>query len=151
MDPKDYLTIIGRRKWVNAITVAVAVAVAIIGTLLTTPVYEASAILRIAAATASGGAADYVGYDDIMYVDRLLNTYTKIATSDSKLQELAQKLGLQPGAKALHVEAEMPANTELISIKVEDKDPVLAARAANTLADILISDFRNQYVQGGKT
>jgi polysaccharide biosynthesis transport protein len=151
MDPKDYLAIIGRRKWVIAITVAVAVAVAIIGTLLTTPVYEASTILRIAAASASGGSADYVGYDDMMYVDRLLNTYTKIATSDSKLQELAQKLGLPPGAKAPHVEAEMPANTELISIKAEDKDPALAARAANTLADILIGDFKNQYAQGGKT
>jgi tyrosine-protein kinase len=149
MDPKRFLAIMRRRRWVIIVTTTVAVVVAIIATLLTPPSYEASVILRIAAAAATGGSTDYVSYDDIMYVDRLLNTYTKIATSDSKLQELAQKLGMPAGAKALHVVAEMPANTELISIKVEDKDPALAAQAANTLADILMADFRNQYAQGG--
>ena len=131
------------------VTTGMAVAVAIVGTLLTPPSYEASLILRIASAAASGGSADYVSYDSIMYVDRLLNTYTKIATSDAKLQELAQKLGLPPGTKALRVNAELPANTELMSIQVEANDPALAARAANTLADMLMTDFRNQYAQGG--
>src|SRR5438477_6372246 len=99
MDPKRFLAIIGRRKWVIVITTAVAVVLAIIGTLLTPPSYEASVILRIAAAAATGGSADYVSYDSMLYVDRLLNTYTTIAGSDSKLQELTQKLGLPPGAK----------------------------------------------------
>jgi polysaccharide biosynthesis transport protein len=146
MDLKHYLAVLGRRKRVIAVTAAVTVVVAIIGTLLATPSYEAAAMLRIAAA--SGASAEYVGYNDIMYADRLMNTYSKIATNEATLKELAQKLDLQ---KAPDVVAEIPANTELISIKVEDRDPALAAHAANTLADILVADFRSQYAETGKT
>src|SRR4051794_30110808 len=140
MDLNHYLAILRRRKWVILVAMIVTIAVTLIVTLLTKPWYEASATLRIE--TLSGGASQYVGYNDIMYADRLMNTYTKIATADSTMKELAQRLGVQ---KAPQVVAEIPANTELISLKVGDTNPALAATAANALADILVADFKNQY------
>ncbi|MFL5735305.1 MAG: polysaccharide biosynthesis tyrosine autokinase [Chloroflexia bacterium] len=146
MDLNHYLAILRRRKWVILVAMIVTIAVTLIVTLLTKPWYEASATLRIE--TLSGGASQYVGYNDIMYADRLMNTYTKIATADSTMKELAQRLGVQ---KAPQVVAEIPANTELISLKVGDTNPALAATAANALADILVADFKNQYADGGQT
>jgi non-specific protein-tyrosine kinase len=43
------------------------------------------------------------------------------------------------------------AGTELMKITVKDRDPVVAANGANTVTDILITDFRDVYTKGGKT
>jgi capsular exopolysaccharide synthesis family protein len=121
------------------------VIVTIIGTLMIVPVYAASTTLRIA--TAAGGSPDYVNYD-ISYADRLMNTYNEIAMSGPVRTELARKLGL---SKAPQIEVAVPANTELLKITVADNNPVLARDAANTLADMLIAQVREQYNRGGNT
>lgn len=140
MELRAYLAILWRRKWAIAITAAVTIAVTLIGTLLATPTYVASATLRVSPAV--GGAGERLGWDDLQYSDRLRNTYSRIATSRPVLTELAQKLGVDrsPQQLAQQIAVEIPANTELIEITVKDSDPDLAARAANTLAEILIRD-----------
>jgi capsular exopolysaccharide synthesis family protein len=83
-----------------------------------------------------------------MYGPRLLNTYSKIATSAPVLEQLAQRLGVQ---KPPQVKVELPPNTELLVIIVEDRDPRSAAEAANTLAEILIARAGELSVGSGKT
>ena len=139
MELGAYLAILWRRKWVIAVTVAVTVTVVIIGTLMATPKYVASTTLRVL--TAAGGSADWVNYD-IMYTDRLMNTYIKIATSRPVLEELMQRLGLHKPPK---IEVEILANTELIQITVEDANPIVAREAANTLAEILVVQSEELY------
>jgi polysaccharide biosynthesis transport protein len=146
MELRTYLAILWRRKWVIAITVAVTVTVVVIITLMATPIYMTSAMLRVA--TAAGGSVEAVRYNDIMYADRLMNTYTKIATSSPVLEELTQRLGLDNPPQ---IEVEILANTELMKITVENWNPALAAEIANTLAEILIAQSRELYTGGGKT
>lgn len=146
MELRTYLAILWRRKWVIAVTVVVTLAVVVIGTRMITPTYVASATLRVAPAVR--GPADRSGWDEIQYVDRLINTYTEIATSSPVLEELKQRLNL---SESLQIEVEIPANTELMQIKVRDQNPVLAAVAANHLADILISQSRKNKSERGYT
>lgn len=142
MDLRAYLTILRRRKWVIVITTVITVTVVVIGTLLMTPEYEASTTLRIA--TAVRGTLDRVDYD-VQYAERLMNTYTSIATSGPVLDELVQGLDLD---EPPNVEVDVPANSELMRITVYAQDPVVAAQAANTLAEIVIAQSTDLYVSG---
>jgi non-specific protein-tyrosine kinase len=143
MNIKFYLSILKGNKWVIFTTVAVTVIAVIIGTQMITPVYSASTTLRVATASASTGS-----YIDITYSDRLMNTYTKIATSRPVLEELANKLNLEiiPDVKVSTISL-----TELIQINVKSPDPMIAQNAANTLADILITQSQELYSGGEKS
>ena len=143
MDLNAYLAILGRNKWVILVTMVVTVAVVAIGTFMATPIYSASTTLRVA--TASSGS---VSYSDYMYADRLMNTYTKIATSRPVLGELAKNLNLQ---KIPQVSVQMVPSTELIKISVESSNPTVAQDVANGLAEILITQSKELYSGGGKS
>jgi succinoglycan biosynthesis transport protein ExoP len=131
MQLREYLTILWRRKWIIFITATVTMVVVIIGTWLTAPTYEGSTTLRVATSF-SGSTSSY--YVDL--VDRLMNTYIKLATSRPVITELEKRLGIN---FLPHITVQVVSNTELIKITVESPDPDMAANAANTLAEILIT------------
>ncbi len=145
MELRHYASIIGRRKWVVLLTVLIALGIALAASFLIPPTYAAATTLRIATTT-SGRVLDQ--RYDIEYADRLMNTYTKIATSGPVLSQLAQKLGT---SRPPPVSVEVPANTELMKLTVEDRDPGRAAIAANLLAKIVIDDFQTHYAQTGQS
>ncbi|MFC2036543.1 polysaccharide biosynthesis tyrosine autokinase [Chloroflexota bacterium] len=150
MTMRDYLEILLRRKWVVIITLAVVMAIAVIVTLLATPKYQASTMMRVLAVT--GGSSDWVSYDT-KQIDRLMNTYAEFATSRPVLNELVQSLGLQgrPAEERPQIEVEIVLGTELIQITAEALDPIVAKDAANTLVDILIHQSRALYIGSGKS
>ena len=141
MDLKRYINILWRRKWVILLTVVFTMLVVIVGTYFQTPVYQASTTLRIATSAGSD-----LSYQDYQYADRLMNTYIEITTSEPVLAELMKRLNLN---KPPSLKAEILPNTELIKITIEDKNPRLAAIAANTMADILIRQSNQLYTGGG--
>jgi len=145
MEIRRYIQILWRRKWVIVVTAVMTVTVVVIGTLMATPTYQASVTLRVL--TPSSGSVDWVEHN-VMYADRLMSTYSRIATSGPVVEELAQRLGLDDLPQ---IEVEVVANTELMQVLVEDSNPILAREAANTLAEILIAQSRELYVGGGKT
>lgn len=126
------LTVIKRRGWIIVSTLAATLLVAGLGVMLMPPVYTASATIRVL--TAANQSVDYVSYDVLTYADRRINTYAKLAVSRPLLDELSRRLGRErPPA----VSVDIPANTELLRLTVEDRDPVIAAVAANNLASIV--------------
>jgi len=143
MDLKQYLLILWRRKWVIVITTLVTLVVVIIATLKTTPIYSATATMRVAS-TSSGSITSY----DYMYADRLMNTYVKLATTRPVLDELEQKLNL---SELPPIEVKTLSQTELIQITVEHSNPETAALAANTLAEILINQSLELYTGSGES
>lgn len=143
MDIKYYLLILWGNKWIIITTLVVTIVVVTIGTLLITPIYSASATLRVAtASTGSITSADYA------YAERLMNTYTRIAASRPVLQELASRLKIStvPDVKISTI-----SSTELIQILVKSPDPSIAENGANTLADILIAQSQELYSGGEKS
>lgn len=149
MELSDYWEVIGRRRWVIVTTLVFALAATILGTLLLTPRYEASATLRVA--TATTGSVDFFSYD-IDYADRLMNTYLNLATTRPVLQELSRRLEFTEPLRevATWFDLEIPANTELIRVVAEHPDPEQAAAIANTLADILIEESESSRLEGDR-
>ena len=88
MELSRYIAILWRRKWVIAITFTVTVAVVTVGSLVMTPIYEATTTLRVP--TVPLGSTENVYYN-LQYADRLLNTYRTIATSDLVLEQLVHR------------------------------------------------------------
>jgi len=144
MELRKYLELFWGKKGLIILTTIVTMVVVATGTYMMTPIYQASALLRIAAAT--GGSIEYSNY---MYIDRLQNTYVEIITSKPILDELKQRLNLNELPKKISVEI-LP-NTELLKITVEDANPIIAAQVANTLLDILIEQSEQLYSGSGKT
>jgi capsular exopolysaccharide synthesis family protein len=142
MELKNYLNVLWRRKWVILLTFAVTMTVVVIGTQMSTPFYQATAVLRIA--VSSGGS---LSAQDYIYTDQLMNTYVEMATRRPVLEELTERLLL---SKAPAITVEIIPNTELIQITVENENPELTAKAANTLADILIAQGNQLYIGGEK-
>ncbi|MDO9087606.1 MAG: polysaccharide biosynthesis tyrosine autokinase [Anaerolineaceae bacterium] len=143
MDIKSYLAILRGNRWVIITTSIVTLAVVIFLSFTITPTYITTTTLRIA--TSSTGV---VGYSDYMYADRLMNTYTKLATSRPVLDELGSKLNITILPK---IEVKTISNTELIIITVESSNPTIAKDSANALAEILIIQGRELYSGGGKS
>jgi non-specific protein-tyrosine kinase len=144
MELRSYIAILWRRKWVIAVTVAVTVIIVVIGTLMATPTYVATTTLRVL--TVTHGSVDWVEHD-IVYAERLMNTYAEIATSRPVLEELVLRLGLD---KLPEIEVEIVPATELMQITVEDSNPILAREAANALAETLVAQTKELYTGGGK-
>ncbi len=143
MDLKYYFLILWGNKWIILTTFLVTMLAVVIGTSLMTSIYAASATLRVATATANS-----ITYTDYQYADRLMNTYTKIATSRPVLDELVTKLNLQelPDVKVTSI-----SSTELLQIVVKNSDPAVAMNTANTLADILVAQSQELYSGGEKS
>ncbi len=136
MELRTYLNILWRRKWIVVIPTMITMVLGVISTFMITPMYEASATIRVL--TAKGGSGDYIEYD-IIYADRLMNTYIKIATSRPVLEELMEQLELK---EAPLINVEVIPNSELIQISVEDSNPSIVAAVANTVTEILIAQSR---------
>lgn len=141
MELQSYINILWRRKLPILLTLIATLTTVVIATKRIIPVYEASAVLRIA--VSAGGS---LSYSDYMYADRLMNTYIEIATSGPIMDELKHHINL---SSSTQIKAEIIPNTELIKITVADTDPKLPAMVANTLADILVAQKAPQYA-GGK-
>jgi capsular polysaccharide biosynthesis protein len=148
MELRQYVDILWRRKWMVLLTAMVTVAVVAVGTYRMTPVYATSTTVRVA--LAHSGSMEYADY---MYAERLMNTYVEILHSRPMLQEVIQRLDLRivPEVISKKIKAEVVANTELISIRVEDGDPRRATAIANTLASLLIERSHRLYTGDGKS
>ncbi len=131
---KVYLRVLWRRKWMIAACAIIASIVALWVSLQLTPLYSATATLRVASSL-----GDYAYASSLT---RLSNTLVEIATSDVTLDEVAKRLGLP---KPPSVEVEVVPETELIRIHVSDPDPARARDVANMLASLMVGQSTQLY------
>jgi non-specific protein-tyrosine kinase len=146
MDLNTFLTIVWRRKLVVAVTTLVALLAVALVSVFQSPIYAATTTLRVS--TQTGRSGDSVRPDDLTYTERLMNTYSKLATSDPLLDRLARRLKLQERPK---LTVELPANTEFMRLRVENEDPKTAAKAADLAAALLIEEVRNQNMNAARS
>lgn len=145
MELKLYFEIIYRRKWIIIFTLFATVLVALAVTLLMTPVYSATATVRVAGATTGN-----VETAELRYFDTLVNTYTTIAVSEPVLDELKQTLGIEQLSEIKIIVEAIP-QTELISISAEATTPRMAQAVANSLAQLLIDRYQQLYIGGANS
>lgn len=132
MDLTAYLAVAKRWWW----TLLVATWVAGLGGYLAasriTPTYEAQVRLLVGPVNTDANTLKAAG--------QLVQTYGELVASRPLLESTLAELGLDLPAGQLRAAVRTTANdvTRLLTIRVQDADPALAARLANTLADQLI-------------
>ena len=125
------------RKWIVLVTVALAIVIAVVGSLLMPRVYTATSTVRILSAP-----NPITDRPNQFYADRLMNTYMVIARSSPMLEKVIAAEDLSIGVSQLRrsIDVTPIEETELMRIAVSHGNPDEAARIANSLAEILISD-----------
>ncbi len=148
MEIRYYLQILDRRKWVVIITALVTVLVVAGGTFAMTPIYSASATVRIAQIQDQS-----VSYYDLNYTERLINTYVQLVRSRPFLEQVVERLELNanPTDLAEAIKAESIPNTELMMITAESSDPTTAMLVSNTLGQLLVEEGEKLYSGEGKS
>ena len=136
MELQEYLGIVWRRKWLIVLTLTASIAVAALVVQQITPSYTATSTLRLATSTRGS-----IGWDGVLYAERLMNTYARMATSNQMRALLQQEF---PSIQGPTIDAEIIADTEFIVINVQHADPQLAQTMANRLAAILVNQSRIQ-------
>jgi Mrp family chromosome partitioning ATPase/capsular polysaccharide biosynthesis protein len=124
------LAVARRRWWVIALTTIFAVGVAVAGLSLVTPAYQATATLQ---APITGGVQ---APTDLTYTDRLMNTYVQLTQQPILRAEVARRLGQR---QLPRLSLAIETNTELLEISARDRSPIVAQRAANVAASVLVA------------
>lgn len=136
MELRDYITVL-RKGWVLILVLAlVGVAAAAGFSLLKKPVYSASA--QVFVSTETSGSASDLAQGNTFTQQRVL-TYSNLVSTPIVLLPVIAKLQLDMNADELAtmVSATAPTSTTLISISVNDTDPVQAANIANATSQSL--------------
>jgi capsular polysaccharide biosynthesis protein len=127
-----------RTRWAIIFwTTVAAVSVAVILTLLTTPLYAAST--RLFVSTATDSTSDlYKGSQE------RVRTYTKLLMGRTLAQRTVDKLRLNTSAEELagRVSASAEPDTVLIDVDVLDESPSRARDIANALSDEFVKMMR---------
>src|SRR5437016_2273319 len=144
MELLRYLVVLRNRWRVLVATVLVAMAVA----WLLTPrhhVYKATSTLYIGSRSIDFKSASDVAYGQVAALDRFIQTFADMIDSAPTAARAVERAGLERSAdsvvretKAGQVGGSAGTNgggTQLLSIEVTDRDPVVARKLANALAD----------------
>lgn len=141
MNLQDFVKLL-RGGWVIiAATTVVGVLGAVVLTLLTTPMYQAST--RLFVSTTSGSSLSDIYQGNRLSQERVVS-YAQLLMGETLAQRTIDKLGLDMRAVDLqeNVKANAKPDTVLIDVKVLDPSPVRARDIANTLSDEFVGMVR---------
>jgi polysaccharide biosynthesis transport protein len=139
MELHDYLRIVRKHKWLIAGATLLCAAAALVTSLATIPVYQATAKLLVVAKTEPGGGTTSA-YEGALLSQQLVKSFAQILESRATA-EAALRLDPQPfTARQLQakIQAEPITETLLINLSVDDTDRVRARRLTNSLARAFI-------------
>lgn len=130
----EYLGVL-RKYWMTiAVTTVVALILALVVTMLTTPRYLASSQVFVSVRGGEDSVSSLVAGRN--FSAEQVTSYTELVTSPRVLDPVIEELGLANTAQSLGelVTADRPKGTVLINISVEHTSPSIAANAANGIA-----------------
>lgn len=141
IDLRELFEIIKKRFWmIMAITIAAASISAIVSFYLLTPVYETRTTLIVVKAANPEQA---IQYNDVILSQKLVKTYGEIVKSRTLAKRVIENLNLDMTVDRLIdlVTVSSVQDTEIISIKVTNTDPVLIRKIANELAAVFMENI----------
>lgn len=133
MNIQDFVNLI-RTRWLSiSIATLIGLLGAIVVTLLTTPLYQAST--RLFVSTTSGASTTDLYQGNRLSQDRVAS-YTQLLMGETLAQRTIDQLDLDMSAQDLqaHVQATSKRDTVLIDVNVLDRSPVRARDIAETLS-----------------
>lgn len=137
----DFMKLL-RTRWITVcVTVVVTMLGAVLYTLMTTPLYQASTRLFVSAT--SGSSVSEIYQANRFSQERVIS-YAELVMGETLAQRTIDKLALDMSASALQsrVAATVKPDTVLIDVKVLDESPVRARDIANTMSDEFVAMIR---------
>ncbi len=137
MELRDYLAIARKWAWLFALATAVAAVGAWVTTKALPRTYASQTTLMVGRPTSNPDP----NYQQLFLGQTLATTYAQMATREPVLQGVIDALGLEAEWQQLRgmVKAEPVAGSQLLEIRVADRDPVRARVLADTVAEQLIA------------
>lgn len=135
MNIRDFAKLL-RTRWITVcVTTLVVVLGAVVYTLLTTPLYQASTRLFVSATSGGSSVSDL--YQGNLFSQQRVLSYAELLTGETVAQRTIDKLGLEmsPDVLRSRIKATAKPNTVLIDVQVLDQSPVRARDIANALSD----------------
>ena len=150
IDLRNLIKVVRKRAWVIGLVLVLAIASAgALSLFVLPPVYEAEATLMVAGlqnrAVRTAAATLEAAVDPLARLPQMtLNTYIAQLTSPRLLEQVARDLGLDttiwtPGVLSGMIRAETPRDTNLIKVRVQGSDPLLARSVADALTQRFLS------------
>lgn len=134
MNLNDFLKVLRSRWMTVGVTALSTVLIAVVYTVLQTPLYEAST--RLFVSTVGGESVSDIYSGNRLSQERVLS-YTQLIMGESLAQRTIDRLNLDMDSDKLveKVTAKSKPNTVLIDVSVQDESPVRARDIANALSD----------------
>ena len=153
-DLRQYIALLWQWAWLIVLAGVLAGGAAFITSKLQDPVYQAKTKLLINEAPSTTTSE----YTAILTSERLARTYSELMTEDPILEAVIEQLDLDLDqdetdgdileALTGATEVQLIRDTQLIELSVEDTDPEMAARIANTIVEEFIE--QNQALQSSR-
>jgi len=149
VDLNAYLRILWRwRALILGVTFGAA-GLALILSLVTPPVYEASAALVVGQSQPTG----VPDYNTVLLNEQLARTYSQLLKDRPVLRQTAQQLNLKTDDATLArlgsaISVEAVKDTQLIRVRVRNAKPDVAANVANSLLEAFIQHHQATVAQG---
>ena len=136
MEPRWLSAVVVRWWWVLLLGLAAGGSAAWGVSQLVSPTYRAAATIVVNQSAAPGR----VTYSDALLSQQLVKTYARMATQRVVLEQVAEELQLDVGLDDLDelLSGIAIAQTQLLEIRAETPDPVLARDLANAVARVFI-------------
>lgn len=133
-----YKAVVKRIILVAIITAAAGLAVGIYSWALMDDVYKASATIIVSSQKGKDDSSAAMTYNDYTLNIKLVNSYQVLCKTDRVLSQVIKETGIPLKVDQLSnkITVEAQKDTEIISISVEDKDPEIARKISNSLADV---------------
>jgi capsular polysaccharide biosynthesis protein len=136
---RDLVFVLRRRLGWVIIPLMMALGASTASLSLMTPTYRA--VITMVVTSAAGGSA---GYDTLLYNRTLAKTYVEVARSRGVARAALERVHLNENPEIFRerVTVSIVRDTEVIAIAVDDTDPQMAARLANTIGEIFQAEFQ---------
>ncbi len=137
MELQDYLKIVKRRKWVIIEAFVVVLVAAVVASLFQTRIYESTATLLVRERDLGSTLFGQIMPELSMQPERSLQTQLDLVKlrpiAETTIEELNLKITPDQLLQKVTVDARPQSN--LLTISVQDPDPKVSQRLANTLAE----------------
>ncbi|TLS35173.1 YveK family protein [Pseudalkalibacillus caeni] len=139
---KEIFVVLKKRlNLIILITVIATLVSGIISYFFITPIYQSSTQILVNQSNSEERTFDF---NEVRTNLELINTYNVIIKSPTILDKVIAELGLDKSSQQLNgqVTVSNAQNSQVVEIKVEDPDPAMAVKIANTIATVFENEIK---------
>ncbi|WP_129724995.1 YveK family protein [Xylanivirga thermophila] len=140
MDLREFFQVIGKHAGIIAlITITAVLVTALFSFFIVDDIYETYTTLMVSKVSEDGQKVD-IQYNDILLNQKLVNTYSTIASSNKVIEQVIKNMDIDEKPEDLKEKITVTSikDTEIIKISVQDKDKQFAADLANGVAQVFM-------------